>query len=74
MEAASVIARNVAVVRPDAVSATITAIVKVRLVDERAPTADKAKALFCGTPEVQHCYHVTGGVSLIPGIAVQANC
>lgn len=65
MEASGVISRNVAVVEPDAVSATITAIVEVHLVDERAPTADKAKALFRNAPEVQQCYYVTGGVSFV---------
>jgi Lrp/AsnC family leucine-responsive transcriptional regulator len=65
MEAAGVIARNVAVVDPDAVSATITAIVEIQLVDERAPTVDKAKALFRKAPEVQQCYYVTGGISFV---------
>lgn len=65
MEAAGVIARNVALVDPDSVSATITAIVEIHLVDERAPTADKAKALFRAAPEVQQCYYVTGGISFV---------
>lgn len=65
MEAAGVIARNVAIVNPDAVSATITAIVEVTLMDERAPTVDKAKAHFRDAPEVQQCYYVTGGVSFV---------
>jgi Lrp/AsnC family leucine-responsive transcriptional regulator len=65
MEAAGVITGNVALVDPDAVSATITAIVEVHLVDERAPTSDRAKALFRDTPEVQQCYYVTGGVSFV---------
>jgi Lrp/AsnC family leucine-responsive transcriptional regulator len=65
MEAAGVIARNVAIVDPDAVSATITAIVEVHLMDERAPTVDRAKAVFRDAPEVQQCYYVTGGVSFV---------
>jgi len=65
MEKAEVIARNVAVVDPDTVSVTITAIVEVYLKDERAPTVDRAKALFRSTPEVQQCYYVTGGVSFV---------
>lgn len=65
MEAAGVIAHNVAIIDPDAVAATITAIVEVYLVDERASTTDRAKALFRGTPEVQQCYYVTGGVSFV---------
>ena len=56
MEAAGVITRNVAIVDADAVSATITAIVEVQLMDERAPTVDKAKAIFRDAPEVQQCY------------------
>ena len=65
MEAAGVITRNVAIVDADAVSATITAIVEVQLMDERAPTVDKAKAIFRDAPEVQQCYYVTGGVSFV---------
>lgn len=65
MEKSGVIAANVAVVDPDAVGATITAIVEVKLRDERATTSDRAKALFRGTPEVQQCYYVTGGISFV---------
>lgn len=65
MEAAGVIARNVALVDPGAVSATITAIVEVHLNDERAATVDRAKALFRSTPEVQQCFYVTGGISFV---------
>lgn len=65
MEAAGVIARNVAIVDPDAVSATITAIVEVQLSDERATTVDRAKALFHSRPEVQQCFYVTGGISFV---------
>lgn len=63
MEAAGVIARNVAIVDPEAVSVAITAIVEVSLRDERAATVDAAKALFRDTPEVQQCFYVTGGIS-----------
>jgi Lrp/AsnC family transcriptional regulator, leucine-responsive regulatory protein len=65
METAGVIARNVAIVDPDALAMTITAIVEVHLKDERAPTVDRAKALFRDTPEVQQCFYVTGGVSFV---------
>lgn len=65
MEAAGVIVANVAIVNPEAVSATITSIVEVQLVDERASTVDRAKALFRDTPEVQQCFYVTGGVSCV---------
>lgn len=65
MEAAGVIAGNVALVDPEAVCATITSIVEVHLHDERAATVDAAKALFQDAPEVQQCYYVTGGISFV---------
>ncbi|MDG2535951.1 Lrp/AsnC family transcriptional regulator [Sphingomonas sp. HITSZ_GF] len=65
MEAAGVIARNVAVVDPDAVPLTITSIVEVQLINEHAPTVAQAQRLFLATPEVQQCYYVTGGVSFV---------
>lgn len=65
MEKSGVIAANVAVVDPDAVAATITAIVEVQLRDERAATSDRAKDLFRNTPEVQQCFYVTGGISFV---------
>ena len=65
MEKSGVIVANVAVVDPDAVSGTVTPIVEVQLKDERAATADRAKALFRDTPEVQQCYYVTGGISFV---------
>lgn len=65
LERAGVIAANVALVDPDVVGATITAIVEVQLVDERAVTVDRAKALFRDAPEVQQCYYVTGGISFV---------
>jgi DNA-binding Lrp family transcriptional regulator len=63
MEAAGIIRGNVALVDPAAVPLTITAIVEVRLIDEHAATVETAKALFRGTPEIQQCYYVTGGIS-----------
>jgi len=65
MEAEGVIVGNVAIVNPEAVSVTITSIVEVQLVDERAATVDRAKALFRDTPEVQQCFYVTGGISCV---------
>lgn len=65
MEASGVIARNVAVVDPAALSLAITALVEITLRDERAATVDAAKALFRSTPDVQQCYYVTGGVSFV---------
>lgn len=65
LEDAGVIARNVAVVDPDAVGLAITAVVEVHLRDERAATVDAAKALFRDMPDVQQCYFVTGGVTFV---------
>lgn len=65
MEEAGIIAQNAAVVDPDKVSLTITAIVELHLRDERANTVDAAKAIFRETPEVQQCYYVTGGTSFM---------
>lgn len=65
MEDAGVIARNVALVDPDALGQAITAIVEVQLRDERSATVDAAKALFRDAPDVQQCYFVTGGVSFV---------
>ncbi|GLQ97658.1 Lrp/AsnC family transcriptional regulator [Dyella mobilis] len=65
MEKAGVIAQNVAVVDPDAMSLAITAIVELHLRDERHTTVDPAKALFRDTPEIQQCYYVTGGTSFV---------
>jgi DNA-binding Lrp family transcriptional regulator len=65
MEAAGVIAKNVAVLDPRAVAMGITAIVEVHLGNERLQTVDAAKALFRDAPEVQQCYYVTGGTSFV---------
>jgi len=59
MEQAGIIARNVAVVDPEALGMGITAIVEVNLHDERSASVDAAKALFRATPEVQQCYFAT---------------
>ncbi|WP_217176268.1 Lrp/AsnC family transcriptional regulator [Frateuria aurantia] len=52
MEAGGIILRHVALLDPDAMSATITSIVEVTLIDEHALTVDDSKALFLATPEV----------------------
>jgi DNA-binding Lrp family transcriptional regulator len=65
MEAAGIIARNVAMVDPLAIGLTITAIVEVYLRDERSMTVDAAKAGFRAAPEVQQCYYTTGGTSFV---------
>ncbi|WP_369060539.1 Lrp/AsnC family transcriptional regulator [Caulobacter sp. 73W] len=71
MEASGVIARNVAIIEPEALSLAITSLVEVRLRDERAATVDAARALFRDTPEVQQCYYVTGGVSFVLVIVIR---
>jgi Lrp/AsnC family transcriptional regulator, leucine-responsive regulatory protein len=65
MEAAGIVARNVAVVDTRALGMTITAIVEVHLINERPATVDGAKALFLAAAEVQQCYYVTGGISFV---------
>lgn len=65
LEATGVIAGNVAIVDPAAVSLAITALVEVVLRDERADTVDAAKALFRSTSDVQQCFYVTGGISFM---------
>ena len=65
MEAAGIIAANVAVVDTAAVGLAITSIVEVHLTDERAATVDAAKALFRADADVQQCYYVTGGISFV---------
>ena len=62
--------RNVAIVDPYKVSATITSFVQVHLRDERAITVDQAKAMFQNVPEIQQCFYVTGHVSMILTITV----
>ncbi len=65
MEQAGVIRANVALVDPDALALTVTAVVEVFLRDERTASIDRAKALFRETPEVQQCYYTTGGTSFV---------
>jgi len=65
MEAAGIIAANVAVVDTAAAGLAITSIVEVHLTDERAATVDAAKALFRADADVQQCYYVTGGISFV---------
>jgi DNA-binding Lrp family transcriptional regulator len=65
MENAGVISSNTAVVNVHAVQMSITAVVEIRLKDERIETVDNAKNLFRCAPEVQQCYYVAGGVSFM---------
>lgn len=63
LEASGVIVSNTAVVDPQAVGLTLTALVEVHLEDERTDSIREAKALFQATAEVQQCYYSTGGIS-----------
>ena len=65
LERDGVIARNSAMVAPHALGLAITAIVDVRLTDEKAATVDRVKAQFRADPDVQQCYYVTGGPSFV---------
>jgi DNA-binding Lrp family transcriptional regulator len=40
-------------------------IVQVSLTTKKAETVDAAKALFRAVREVQQCYYVTGGISVV---------
>lgn len=71
MEQAGVIRHNVALVDPDALAMSVTAIVEVFLRDERTASINRAKALFRATPEVQQCYYTTGGTSFVLVILTQ---
>jgi len=71
MERSGAISANVAVVDPNALALSITAVVEVHLRDERTGTVDAAKTLFRECPEVQQCYYVTGGVSFVLVITCQ---
>ncbi|MBL8270427.1 Lrp/AsnC family transcriptional regulator [Steroidobacter sp.] len=70
MEESGIVAGNVSLVDPAAVAMTITAIVEVHLKNERAATVDAAKALFRDSPDVQQCFYVTGGISMVLIIVV----
>lgn len=65
LERDGIIARNSAMVAPHALGLAITAIVDVRLTDEKAATVDRVKAQFRADPDVQQCYYVTGGPSFV---------
>lgn len=71
LEANGVIEANAAVIAPESVGLGITAIVEVRLRDDRSVVMDRSKRYFAAVPEIQQCYFVNGGVSFI--IILMAN-
>lgn len=65
MKTTGIIERNVAIVDTRALGMTITGMLEVQLINERPAAVNAARAAFLGTPEVQQCYYVTGGISFI---------
>jgi Lrp/AsnC family leucine-responsive transcriptional regulator len=65
MEAAGVIAANVAVVDPAMVGRPITIIVEVTVESERLDLLDAVKRRIVACPQVQQVYYVTGEVDFI---------
>jgi Lrp/AsnC family leucine-responsive transcriptional regulator len=65
MEAAGVIAANVAVVDPAKVGRPITIIVEVTVESERLDLLDAVKRRIVACPQVQQVYYVTGEVDFI---------
>ncbi len=70
MQAAGVIAANVAVVDPARVGQPITIFVEVEVISETADLIDQAKREFAAAPEVQQCYYVTGEADFVLVITV----
>ncbi|WP_293868522.1 Lrp/AsnC family transcriptional regulator [uncultured Alsobacter sp.] len=70
MEAAGVIAANVAVVNPASVGHPITLFVEVEVISETADLIDAAKQSFATAPEVQQCYYVTGEADFVLVVVV----
>ena len=60
-----VIARDIAVLSPDAVGRRLTLIVEVTLERERPEMLDKFKRTMQAAPEVMQCYYVTGNADFI---------
>ncbi|GAB4301010.1 MAG: Lrp/AsnC family transcriptional regulator [Roseovarius sp.] len=72
MEAAGVIAANVAVVDPAMVDHAITVFVEVEMEREQAEQIDAAKRLFSEAPEVQQCHYVTGEADFMLVVVVRS--
>ncbi|MEJ2492272.1 MAG: Lrp/AsnC family transcriptional regulator [Desulfuromonadales bacterium] len=59
------IARDIAVISPDAVGRRMTMIVQVSLEREQPEHLDRFKKSMLETPEVMQCYYVTGSADFI---------
>lgn len=70
MQAAGVIAAQVAVVEPAAVGQAITILVEVQVENERIDLIDAIKASFAAAPNVQQCYYVTGDADFVLVVTV----
>lgn len=65
LQAAGVIAAQVAQLSPEAVGLPLTLIVTVELERETPGDIDAAKRLFLSAPEVQQCHYVTGEADFV---------
>jgi Lrp/AsnC family leucine-responsive transcriptional regulator len=54
------VAREIAVVSPDAVGRRLTLIVEVTMARERPEVLDRFKRAMLAAPEVMQCYYITG--------------
>lgn len=65
LEDRGVIRANIALIDPTQVGNPVTAVIESRLVEDRSIVMDTAKRYFRAVDEIQQCYFVNGGVSLI---------
>lgn len=72
MKAEGIIARNVAVVAPEAVGLPLTIFVQVELVSETPEDIDRMKRRFRDAPEVQQCFYVTGDADFMLVVIVES--
>lgn len=72
MEAEGIIARNVAVVAPEAVGLPLTIFAQVELVSETPEDIDRMKRRFRDAPEVQQCFYVTGDADFMLVVIVES--
>lgn len=70
LEAAGVIAAQVAVLDPAALGQALTIFVEVSLDSEKVADVDAAKRAFRAAPEVQQCYYVTGEADFVLVVVV----
>jgi DNA-binding Lrp family transcriptional regulator len=71
MEAAGVIAANVAVINAVMVDHAITVFVEIEMEGERAEQIEATRRLIVTAPEVQQCHHVTGNTDFILLVVVR---